>query len=264
MGRISVAIATFNEEENIADCLDSIRQLADEVVVVDGDSSDRTAEISQRMRARVIVTKNRQMFHINKNMAIDACRGDWILVLDADERVTSKLSKEMREIADRKWQEGDPNGYFLKRKNLFLTRFLTKGGQYPDPVVRFFRKGKGRHPEVSVHEQVKIIGKVGWLENDLIHLASPNFSRYLMRENRYSSFEAEKMAQKKVKISKFNGFKYLIWRPVFTFLKIFIRHKGYQDGFPGFVFAFFSGLHFILSYIKYWEMSIIKIKPLSL
>ena len=253
MPKISVAIATYNEESNIKDCLKSLSSLKAEVIVVDGSSTDQTLKIAKELGAKVIKTQNRAMFHTNKNMAIDACHGEWILVLDADERVDSKLAREIKEIASRKWTDKDPAGYYLKRKNLFLTRFLKKGGQYPDPVIRFFKKGSGRHPEVSVHEQIKIKGQVGWLENDLIHLANPTFTRYLTRENRYSTLEAENLAKEKVALKFSSGFKYLLSKPIKTFLSIFIRHKGFYDGFSGFIFAFFSGLHHFLAYVKYWE-----------
>jgi len=254
MGKISVAIATFNEEANIADCLRSVKSFADEIVVVDGASQDQTRQIAQGLGARVIKTKNRPMFHINKNRAVEACTGNWILVLDADERVSPELGQEIRRVAHRKREKGDPVGFWIKRKNFFLTGFLKKGGQYPDPVIRFFEKGKGKHPEVSVHEQIEVDGRLGWLKNDLVHLSSPTFTRYLTRENRYSSLEAQSMAERKLKINLFNSFQYLFLKPISTFFSLFVRHQGFRDGFPGFVFSLFSGLHYLLAYVKYWEM----------
>ena len=254
MGKISVALATFNEEANIKDCLESVGW-ADEVVVADGNSTDKTREIAEKFGARVIKTTNKPIFHINKNLAIEACRGDWVLMLDADERVDPTLAKEMKKIADAVWTPQKPAGYWLKRKNWFLTRYLTKGGQYPDPVIRFFKRGRGIHPAKSVHEQIKINGELGWFENDLVHHASPTFTRYLIRENRYSTLQAKEMAEKGLKPTFFTAFNYLVIKPKLTFCMLFFRHKGFQDGFPGFVFAIFSGWHFILSYIKFWEMS---------
>lgn len=256
---ISVAIATYNEEENIKDCLESIRQLADEIVVVDGSSTDNTREIAKRIGAKVIKTTNKPMFHINKNMAIDACQGDWILQLDADERVTPELAKEIKSVVSR-YQEDKPVAYWLKRKNYFLGKFLKKGGQYPDPVIRFFKKGKARLPAISVHEQMKVKGKVGWLENDLIHWATPNLSRYLLRENRYATLEAADMLKRKVSINPFTIIIYIIIVPVRTFLSLFLRHKGFFDCWQGFVFAFFSGLHPAWAFVKYCQMKLRKEK----
>lgn len=256
---ISVAIATYNEEENIKDCLESVRQLADEIIVVDGSSNDKTREIAKKMGAKIIKTTNKPMFHINKNMAIDACTGDWILQLDADERASPELAKEIKTLVKR-YKEGDPIAYWVKRKNYFLGKFLRKGGQYPDPVIRFFRRGTARLPEKSVHEQMEVKDEVGWLKSDLIHWATPKFSRYLLRENRYSTLEAIDMFKKKVAINPLTIMIYIIIAPVRTFLNLFIRHKGFLDGWQGFVFAFFSGIHYKWAFIKYCKMRLKKEK----
>ena len=248
--KISVAIATFNEEKNIADCLDSIRELADETVVVDGSSTDKTVEIAQKYGAKVIVTDNPPIFHINKQKAIDACTSEWILQLDADERVTSELGDEILNIVKSKTEF---NGFWIPRRNYFLGRYLTKGGQYPDYTLRLYRKGKGRLPCRSVHEQAEVKGKVGFLKNDLLHLADPNFSRYLVRFDRYTSLIVDEMAQSKVKLNLFTVMNYMVFKPLRWFLLTYFRHTGFVDGFPGFVFSLFSGLRFMVAYIKYWE-----------
>lgn len=188
--RLSVAIATYNEAENIGACLESVKEIADEIIVVDGTSPDNTAKIAASLGAQVIITDNKSNFHLNKQMAIDACKGDWILQLDADERVSSMLAKEIKRVI-----QGDltqaPSAYYLKRRNYFLGRWMNKGGMYPDPVIRLFQKGKARLPGKSVHELMEVDGATAWLSEDLLHLADPTFSRYLKRNNRYSSLEAE-------------------------------------------------------------------------
>jgi len=254
MKKISVAIATYNEEKNLAQCLESVKDWVDEIVVVDGSSTDKTREIAKKFGARVIKTTNKPIFHINKNMAIRACHGDWILQLDADEIVPPKMRDEILAIVRQKPKDNQPVGYWLKRKNYFLGRYLKKGGQYPDPVIRFFQRGKGILPAKDVHEQVKIDGKVGWLKNDLIHWATPEFSRYLLRERRYSTLTAKEFLEKKLPINPFTFLKYAIYLPMKTFLMIFIRHKGFVDGWQGFVFAFFSGWHWAWAYLKYLRM----------
>lgn len=247
---ISVCIATYNEEKNIANSLDSVESWVDEIIVVDGESEDRTQELVKRYKkARLIITSNKPMFHTNKNIAIDEAKSDWILFLDADEIISKELKEEILNTINLNPQE---NGFYIPRKNFFLTRFLTKGGQYPDSRIRLFRKGKGRWPCITVHEQIKVQGELGNLKNDLIHIADPNFERYLMRSNRYTSLEAEKML-KNEKDNPWTFIKYVILKPKITFLSIFIRHRGYKDGFPGFVFAFYSGIHWITSYVKFWE-----------
>lgn len=250
MIKVSVALATFNEEENIGRCFESVRQLADELVVVDGSSTDRTVEIAKKFGAKVTVTDNPPMFHINKQKAIDACGGVWILQLDADEVITEELKREMWEIA----KEGSNfAAFWIKRKNYFLGRWLKKGGQYPDPVIRFFKKGKARLPCKSVHEQMVVEGKTGWLKHEMLHFSVPTFLRYLTNSNRYTTLTAMEFKERKLSMNLFTTIIYIIVVPLKTFFNIYFYHKGFLDGFPGFVFALFSGLHFPISYIKYWE-----------
>lgn len=254
MAKISVAMATYNEEENIADFLDSVKDWVWEIVIVDGYSSDRTTEIAERYGAKIIKAKNVPIFHINKQKAISACSGDWILQLDADERVSPELRDEILQVTSAKNLENmEINGYWLPRKNWFLGRFLKKGGQYPDYTLRLYRRGKGHLPCKSVHEQAEVEGKVGYLRNDLIHLADPSFERYLTRFNRYTSLMADEMAEKKAALNFLTAIGYLFFKPFFWFLWTFLRHKGYQDGFPGFIFSSFSAFRYIVAYIKYWE-----------
>lgn len=250
--RLSVALATFNEEPNIKECLNSIKSLAWEIVVVDGSSVDKTAEIARSFGAKVIVTSNKPIFHINKELAIDECQGEWVLLLDADEVVSLDLAEEINKVI----QEDllTPVAYWLKRRKMFLGRWIKKGGQYPDPVIRLFKKGKACLPCQSVHEQMKVDGKIGWLKNDLIHLPTRSFTSYLTKDNRYSTLTALEMKNEKLKINFFSFWKYFFWEPNKIFFSIYLRHKGFMDGFPGFVFALYSGLHVTNAYIKYWEM----------
>lgn len=249
--KISVALATFNEEENIKRCLESVREWVDEIIVVDGSSIDKTAEIAKKEGAKVTVTGNPPIFHINKQKAIDKCQGKWVLQLDADEEVSSELKEEILKIAKEKVKF---NAFWIKRKNFLLGRWLKKGGQYPDPVIRLFRRGKASLPCQSVHEQMVVEGEVGWLENDLLHHVYPNFSRYLTHSNRYTTLTAKELKSNNLKFSLVNHFNYFFIKPLVIFFKLYFRHKGFMDGFPGFVFALFSGLHFSVSYIKYWEL----------
>lgn len=251
MAKISVAVATYNEEKNIKVCLEAVRQLADEMVVVDGSSTDKTREIAKKLGAKVIKTTNKPMFHINKQMAIDRAKGEWVLQLDADEMVSEKLKMEILEIVQRGSKLA---AFYLPRKNYFLGRWLRKGGQYPDYVIRFFKRGKAYLPCKSVHEQMKVKGKVGYLKGHLLHYSVPTFSRYLTNANRYTSLTAQEMVKQKISINLLSVIYYLLSRPLWTFFSIYIRHKGFQDGFPGFIFALFSGLHYPIAFVKYWEL----------
>lgn len=247
--KISAALATYNEENNIVDCITSLKRFAGEIVVVDGRSQDRTAELAKKSGARVISVVNQPMFHINKNLAIDSCRGDWIFLIDADERVNSELAAEIKEVTSKNPKE---NGFWVNRRNWFLGGFLTKGGAYPDNVIRLFRRSKGKLPEVSVHEQVAIDGEVGHLQNDILHFADPDFARYLVRANRYTDETAKQLQAQDPGRGLVTVIYYLIIKPLTTFLRIFIKHRGYLDGFRGFVWALFSAAHHFFAYVKYW------------
>jgi glycosyltransferase involved in cell wall biosynthesis len=291
---LSIALAVFNEENNLEDCLASVRDIADEIVIVDGGSTDRTVEIAKRFQAKVIQTENPPIFHINKQKAFDACTGEWILHLDADERVSKALAQEIRKIVESDEEEIDNHdvdskkyalqmkhlallekrdgaygtgeghfvAFFVDRKNFFLGRYLMHGGAYPDSVIRLFKRGHGQYPCKSVHEQIEIDGRVSFLSNDLIHMADPTFERYLFRSNRaYTTLQAnEWFAHHKARkgerpgMSVFSKIKWMILMPLRTFFLIYFQNAGYRDGFAGFVWAMYSGLHLASSYVKYWEM----------
>lgn len=245
---LSVVLATFNEAQNIVSCLESVASIADEIIIVDGASTDKTLELAARFNPTIIKTSNKPMFHINKQKAIQAANKDWILQLDADEVVDAELATAIKNLLSK--DDSQINAYWLKRKNYFLGGFLTKGGQYPDKVIRLFRKGFGALPQKDVHEQIEINGAVTEIPGHLLHYNAPTFSRYIVNANRYTSLTAQKLFEKKVQLNFFNTTYYLAYKPLITFCRLFFRHRGYKDGFRGFVFALFSGLHFGLAYIK--------------
>lgn len=258
MGKLSVAIATFNEEENLVRTLSSVKNLADEIVIYDGQSTDKTREIAKSFGAKVIVGKNYPIFHINKQKAIDACTSDWILQLDADEVVTPELAEEIKEVINNQQSiinNQHINGYWLPRKNYFLGRFLMKGGQYPDYTLRLYCRGKGRLPQTDVHEQAEVDGKVEYLKNPLLHYPYKNFATYIKKWKRYNNLiskQIEEELKDKNSISKLGfGFGYLFIKPSHWFLTTYARHKGFMDSWQGFTFSLFSALRFPVSYIKH-------------
>lgn len=270
---VSVVLATFNEEKNLAGCLDSVKDLADEIVIVDGTSTDKTVEIAHKFGAIVKITTNKPNFHINKQMAIDMATKDWILQLDADEHISKEQVVEIKQILNdegpfkkdlnlsSKHQKDidekpeNVNGYWMPRKNWFLGRFLMKGGQYPDYTLRLYRRGKGRLPQKDVHEQAVVEGKVGYLKSALLHYPYESFSFYLMKWDRYNNFFAgqikEELTKKNLLGKLFYAFAYLVAKPGHWFITTYFRHKGFMDGWQGFVFSLFSALRFPVSYIKY-------------
>lgn len=277
---ISVVLATFNEEKFIVDCLKSVRGWADEIIIIDEFSTDKTKELAESLGARVFQEPHEQIFHITKNKAIAKAKSDWILQLDADERVPKEMKDEILGILDGRYfgystwisplkktlnkvlpifpvpkrLDSAASAYWLPRKNFFLSGYLKNTGQYPDPVIRLFQKGKAILPAKDVHEQMKVKGVVGWLKTDLDHYATPDFSRYLLRENRYSSLQAKFYLEDGLKVNLVNTLKFLFFKPIRTFLDLYLRRRGFLDGFPGFVFSVYSGLHHALSYMKLWEL----------
>ena len=244
---LSVVLATYNEEKNLEACLLSIKDLADEIVIVDGSSADNTVSIAKKFTSKVMVTDNPLIFHINKQKAIDQATKDWVLQLDADERVSQDLAQEIRETI----ATTDKDGFFIPRKNFFLGRYLTKGGQYPDGVIRLFRRGKGRLPCKSVHEQIVVHGSVGWLQHPLMHEAYPTFADYLRRQETYTRLEAMEMKNRGIRLSIASWWTYMAWKPLITFISLYIRHKGFLDSWQGFIFALFSGIHYAKAYQKF-------------
>ncbi|MFA6518452.1 MAG: glycosyltransferase family 2 protein [Candidatus Shapirobacteria bacterium] len=249
---ISIAIATYNEADNIKQCLKAVVDWADEIVIYDAESIDDTVKIINTFpKTKLITGPNHPIFHINKQRAIDVCKSDWILQLDADEIVTPELKSEILTTISNNPSE---NGFWIDRKNYFLGRFLTKGGVYPDPTIRLYRRNKGKLPCKDVHEQARIIGSVGHLKSDLLHYADPSFQRYLMRNNRYTGLIATELESQKVPLNLFFGLNYFLLKPIINFFSTYFRHKGFADGFPGFIFSWYSSLRFPISFIKYWEL----------
>ncbi|HEX7042791.1 MAG TPA: glycosyltransferase family 2 protein [Patescibacteria group bacterium] len=248
---ISVVLATYNEEKNLPGCLESVKDFADEIVIVDGTSTDRTVDIAKEYGAKVLVTQNHPIFHINKQKAIDMATKDWILQLDADERLTPNLKQEISECIQ---SENSKDGYWIPRKNWFLGRFLMKGGVYPDYTLRLYKRGKGRLPQKDVHEQAEVDGSIDYLKEPLIHMADPKFGRYLLRFNRYTDLIASQLLEKNTPKNLLSMLKYELVLPLWWFGKIYIRHKGFMDGWQGLVWAFFSAIRFAVGFNKYLKL----------
>jgi len=245
----SVALAVFNEEKNIRECLTSVQGWADEIIIVDGGSTDQTVTIAQSLNARVIKTDNPPIFHINKQKALDACKGDWILQLDADEVIPTALKNEIDLIM--KDEKNAKDGYYIPRKNYFWGRFMQKGGQYPDYVIRLFRRQKGRFPMQSVHEQITINGTVGHLKHAMLHYSYKTRADYWRKADSYTSLTADGMVKDRLAVSAWNFFLYMIAKPIVTFFSLYVRHKGFMDGLTGFEFALYSAMHWSIAYRKF-------------
>jgi glycosyltransferase involved in cell wall biosynthesis len=251
---ISVVLATHNESANIDRCLAAVKDFADEIIIADGESTDDTVKKAKAFGAKIISTTNKQNFHINKQMAMDAAKGELVLQMDADEVVDKDLAQFIVETHKKLLQkESLPAAWWIKRKNFFFGRFLKKGGQYPDPVIRLYQNGKASLPQKDVHEQMTVDGEVGWAEGHLLHYSNPTFADYLRKFNTYTSFAAELEFQHGKHPSIMGWISAFIFKPISTFFSLYLRHRGYVDGLAGFLFAACSAVHHPVTYLKLYE-----------
>ena len=245
MQKVSVTIITLNEETNIRACLESVKW-ADEILVSDSGSSDRTVEICREYGAKVF-SDGWYGFGRQKNLIAGRAANDWILNVDADERVAPELKKEIEEALN----NGDCEGYNIPRKNFFGDKWIRHCGWYPDYNLRLYRKDKGRFNERNVHEAVQIDGKISFLNAPLEHYTYRDISDYLKRMDRYSTLAAEEMFKQGRSAGYFN----IVFRPLATFLKMFFLQKGFMEGYIGLILSCLYASYTMSKYAKLWEMS---------
>jgi glycosyltransferase involved in cell wall biosynthesis len=243
---LSVVIITYNEEANLARTLESVKW-ADETIVVDSGSTDRTREIAECFGAKVFV-EDWKGYAAQKNSAIAKATCEWVLSLDADEEVQPALSIEMRAAVE----SPTITGYFVPRKNLFLGRWVRHGGFWPDRKLRLFRRGLGRFEDRPVHETLKVSGATGTLKGALVHHAYPTLEGYIAQMNRYSSLGAQ-MAVKKGQ----GGFSAIniVLRPLATFIYNYFFRLGFLDGREGLLLHLYHAAYVSWKYAKAWELS---------
>ncbi len=242
---LSVIVITKNEENNIAECLSSVRGWADEIVVVDDESRDRTVSIAQGFTDRIF---HRRMDNEGKhrNWAYAQAKNEWVLSLDADEKVSDELKDEITAVLkDTKF-----HAFSIPLRNYIGNYWVRHSGWYPAGKLRLFMKNRFRYEEVEVHPKVFLDGDTGHLTKDIIHKGYPDFEHFLASLNRQTTLEARKWIATGRKMSAGRA----LWRTLDRFPRSFIGKKGYKDGFIGFMIAFFASLYQLMSYAKYWEM----------
>lgn len=244
---ISSIVITYNEEENIRECLKSL-EWTDEIIVVDSNSSDKTAEIATELKANVISAK-KLTFGAKKNLGIDAAKGPWILWIDADERVTPELRSEIQQIVKNK---PAAEAFDINRKSFFITKFIKHSGWYPDFTLRLFKKSTGiRFSNEQVHEKAVYSGKVHRLKSEILHYTDRDFERYISKMNNYTSLSARELNSKGNKA----GLTDIIFRPVFTFFKMYFLRLGMLDGYIGLVLCILSSIHVFFKYSKLYRLN---------
>lgn len=241
---ISVVIITKNEVENIEACLKSI-SWADEIIIVDDFSTDETVGLAEKYTNKIFKRKM-DVEGVHRNYAYSLASNEWILSLDADERVSPKLKEEIGRVV----KEGtDCVVFSIPLRNYIGNYWIRWGGWYPAYKDRFFRKGHFRYEEVGVHPRVFYDGKCGRLKEDIIHYSYKDFAEFICSLNNQTSLEAEKwiLTERKMPLWK------ALWRSIDRFIRGFILKKGYRDGVVGLFVAYSGGLYQFLSYAKYWE-----------
>ena len=245
---LSVLIITKNEEKNLPDCLKSV-SFADEIIVLDDESTDKTCEIAKSIGARVVQRKM-DCEGRHRNYGYSLAKNQWVLSLDADERITQELKTEIHNL----FNSGNLNdyvGYDIPRRNYLGDKWLKHGGQYPSAQVRLFQKGKFEYYELEeVHPLPKPSGPFKTLKNDIIHYSYKDVSDWFNRINRHTSLEAKKWYREKRRPRLYRKLRKTIDR----FFKALIIRKGYKDGFEGLLMAVGSGLYQLIAYAKYREL----------
>jgi glycosyltransferase involved in cell wall biosynthesis len=248
---LSVVIITQNEEANLSRTLQSVGW-ADERIVLDSGSTDRTVAIARDLGAQIF-EESWKGYSGQKNSAIGKASGDWILSLDADEEVSPELAESIKRAV-----AGDQstNGYFMARRNFFLGRWIRHGGFYPDRKLRLFRRGTGQFVERDVHETMRVDGPTGILDGDLIHHSYPTLSGYIDTMNRYSSLGAQIAARKKKVSRSFAAFLFNVYyRPAMNLTWNYIFRGGFLDGREGFLLHLYHNVYVSWKYAKAWEAS---------
>jgi glycosyltransferase involved in cell wall biosynthesis len=250
--KISVVVLTKNEEKNIKDCLESVRGFADEIVVVDDESTDKTVDIARLYTDRIIIRKM-DIEGSQRNFAYAQARNLWVLTLDADERLTEELKSEIRDVLS---SQLNYNGFTIPRRNFIGDYWVRYGGWYPSPQLKLFRKDKFRYEEVGVHPRAFMDEPCGHLTKDLIHYSYRNLEDFLSKLNNQTTREAQKWfsQNKPMTLGRF------VYRSIDRFIRTYIGRRGYRDGFIGLAVAYYASLYQFVSYLKYKELILERIR----
>lgn len=247
MSKVSAVISAYNEEKNIERCLKSLK-FADEIVVVDNSSQDKTLEIAKKYTNKIFTQKNNpKEIDMQKNTGFEKASFEWVLSIDADEEVSEGLGKEIKDTIKGK---NLPNGFYIPRKNIIFGKFIQNTGWYPDPQLRLFRKGKAKFVKQHVHEPVRLEGEAGYLTKELIHHHYNSISEFLQRTiTLYAPNEAEEYLKKGYEFKYFDAIRF----PLNEFLSRFFARKGYKDGFHGLILSLFMAFYHFLIFAFIWE-----------
>ncbi|MEK7573055.1 MAG: glycosyltransferase family 2 protein [Patescibacteria group bacterium] len=245
MNKISAVVSAYNEEAKIEECLESLR-FCDEIILVDNSSTDKTADIGKKFTSKIYHRENNIMLNVNKNYGFSKATGDWILSLDADERITSELKVEIKENIKR----NNMSGYWIPRKNIIFGKWIQSEMWWPDYQLRLFKKNKGKFPQKHVHEYINIDGDTEKLHQPMIHENYSSINQYLHKmQVIYSENEVKNLLESGVEIKWTDAIRF----PVQDFLKTFFLQKGYKDGLHGLVLSILQAFYMEIVFAKLWE-----------
>ena len=251
---ISIVIITKNEAERLKGCLDSVFGWADEIILVDDESIDQTRKIAADYTDKIFV-RRMDIEGKHRNWAYAQAKNEWVLSLDADERLTPELKKEIEELFI---LAIEAPAFAIPRKNFLGNYWLRWAGLYPSAQLKLFKKNKFKWEEVEVHPRAFLEGKCAYLKSPLLHYTYRDFGNFLKKLNNQTTLEAKKWFDVYKADSKKANYKmnltHALWRCFDRFLRAYLRKQGWRDGFRGFMVSFFSGLYQIISYAKYWEL----------
>ncbi len=245
MNKISVIVITKDEEKNITDCLKSIHW-ADEIIVVDAESSDRTVELTKNFTEKIFIRKW-EGYVPQKKYALSLASNEWVLSLDADERITPELKDEINNISENQF-----DGYKIRRKNFLYSKEIKSCGWESDYQLRFFRKNKTTLNDRLVHEKFSVDGNIGIFKEPMIHYTFNSFSDYFSKINHYTSLKARELYNQKRKI---NGW-IIVTHTISSFFIFFIMKKGFKDGVYGLIISILHSISTAINYLKLWELQI--------
>lgn len=244
---LSVVISAYNEEKNITACIESVRGIASEVIVVNNSSTDRTEELAKKLGARVYTQKNDPLkIDLLKNLGFDKAQSEWIFCLDADERVTPELAQEVMHTIE---SNTEANAFRIPRKNVIFGKWIAHTGWYPDYQLRLFKKGKGKFYQEKVHEAIVVDGQIGVLAGPLIHENYQSVNQFLSRLIIYTDSEAQAIIKNRIKLTYLDCIK----MPFDEFLRRFFTQEGYKDGLHGLVLSLLMAFYHLVIFAKVWE-----------
>lgn len=242
---ISVAILALNAGETLERVLKSVSWADEIVVLVDSNSTDNTIAIAKKFTKKVATVKHVDMFHLNRQKAIDKTTGDWVLNIDSDEELTPELSEEIQTIS----KNTSHSGFRIPRRNMVFGKWLGYTGWYPDYQLKLFRHGKGQLPCKSLHEDIVIDGTIGTLNNDLLHHHYQSVGEFMEHLVRYTENDAEFLQKKGETVVWSDAIKF----PADEFLKRFFYWEGYKDGLHGLVLSLLQAFSRLVVFARLWE-----------